>query len=46
MDRILSVTMYWKSVEQYFVVMFRFYPVCTFGKLINFELNTVRSEMI
>ena len=43
----LIVTVRWKAVEQlYFsVVLFvvQFYPVCDFGKLINFGLGTVRS---
>ena len=37
------------SVEQYFTVVlfvFQFYPVCTFGKFINFGLGTVRSERV
>ena len=45
MDR----NLYWKAVEQclYFnvvLVVFQFYPVCNFGKLINFGLGTVRCE--
>ena len=38
----LSVTIHWKTVEQYFTVMlsvFQFYPVCNFGKLINCRLG-------
>ena len=40
------MTIQWKAVEQYFTVMpfvFRFYPVCNFGKFIRFGLGTVRS---
>ena len=32
---------HWKAVEQYFtlvVFVFQFYPVCNFGKVINFGL--------
>ena len=42
---------HWKTVEQYITVVllvlfFQFYPVCNFGKLINFGLATVRSERV
>ena len=43
------MTIHWKSVEQcYSVVLFdfQFYPVCYFGKFINFTLGTVRSERV
>ena len=43
----LSVTVHWKAVEQYFTVVpfvFRFSPVCNFGKFVIFGLDTVRSE--
>ena len=36
-------------MEQYFTVMlfvFQFYPVCNFGKFINFGLGTVRGESV
>ena len=38
------MTIHWKAVEQYFtVVLFvSFYPLCNFGKLINFGLGTVK----
>ena len=43
------MTIHWKAVEQYFTVVmfvFQFYPVCNFGKFINFVLDTVRSERV
>ena len=43
------MTIHWKAVEQYLtVVLFvvQFYPVCNFGKCINFGLGTVGSERI
>ena len=42
-----GVTIHWKAVDQYFTVVlfvFQFYPVCNFGKFMNFELGTVRSD--
>ena len=42
-----SVTIHWKAVEQYFIVplfVLQIYPVCNFGKCINFGLATVKSE--
>ena len=40
------MTIHWKAVEQYLtVVLFVFqFPICKFGKFINFELVTVTSE--
>ena len=35
-------TIHWKAVEQYFTVVlfvFPFYPVCNFGKFINFNVQ-------
>ena len=43
------MTIHWKAVEQYFTVVllvFQFSPVLNFGKFINFELGTVRSERV
>ena len=43
------MTIHWKAVEQYFTVVlfaFKFYPVCNFGKFINFGLGTVRVERV
>ena len=43
------MTIHWDAVEQYFTVVlfvFHFYPVCKFGKVINFGLGTVRSERV
>ena len=40
---------YWKAVDKYFTVVpfvVQFYPVCNFGKFINFGLDTVRSERV
>ena len=47
MDRILSVTIHWKAVEQYFTVAlfgFQFYSLCQLETFINFGLGTVGSE--
>ena len=41
------MTLHWKAVEQYLTVVlfvFQFYPVCNFGKRLNFGLGTVKSE--
>ena len=41
------MTIDWKAFERYFTVVqfvFQFYPVCNFGKFMNFGLGTVRSE--
>ena len=38
------MTIHWKAVEQYFTVVlfvFQAYPVCNFGKFVDFGLNTV-----
>ena len=43
------MTIHLKAAEQYFtVVLFvsQIYPVCNFGKFINFGLSTVMSERI
>ena len=37
-----NVTIHWKAVEQYFIVVllgFQFYPVCNFEKFVNFGLK-------
>ena len=41
------MTIQWKAVKQYFTVVlfaFQLYPVCNFGKFINFGFGSVRSE--
>ena len=43
------MTIHWKAVEQYFtVVLFvsQFYPVCNFGKFIDFGFGNVKSERV
>ena len=43
------MTIHWKAVEQYFtelLFVFQFYPVCNFGKFVNFGLGTVRIERV
>ena len=43
------MTIHSKAVEKYFsevLFVFQFYPVCNFGKFINFGLGTVRSERV
>ena len=42
MDGTLKCAIHWKAVEQYFTN----YLACNFGKLINFGLSTVGSEII
>ena len=47
MDKALRCDYSMEAVEQYSTVVlfvFRFYPVCKFGKFINFGPGTVRSE--
>ena len=42
---IMSVTIHWKAVDQFFTMMlcvFQFHPVCNFEKFLNFGLGTVR----
>ena len=37
------MTIHWKAVKLYFTeVLFQFYLVCNFGRLISFGLDTVR----
>ena len=41
------MTIHCKAVKQYFMLfVFQFYPVCNFGKCINFGLGTVMSERV
>ena len=43
------MTIRWNAAEQYFTAVlfvFQFYPVCYFGKFLNFGLVTVRSERV
>ena len=43
------MTLHWKAEEQYFTAVlfaFQFYPVCHFGKCVNFGPGTVRSEWV
>ena len=43
------MTIRWKAVEQYFVLVlfvFQFCPGSNFGKFINFGLGTVRSKKL
>ena len=47
MKRTLKCDHLLESFEQYFTVLlyvFQFYPVCNFGKFINFGLSTARNE--
>ena len=40
---------HWKAVKQYLTVVlfvFKFHPVCNFGKFINFGLGIIRSKRI
>ena len=42
------MTIHWEAVELYFTVMLfvvHFFPVCNFGKMIDFGLRTVNSEI-
>ena len=41
------MTIHWKAVEHYFaMVLLSIYPVCNFGKFVNFGFGTVRSERV
>ena len=43
------LTIHWKAIEQYFagvLFVFRFSPVCYFGKFINIGLGAFRSERV
>ena len=43
------MTIHWKAVEMYFTVVmfvFQFYVVCFFGKIYQFGLGAVRSELV
>ena len=42
-------TIHWKAVEQCFILepfIFRFLPLCNFGKLINFALSGVKGLVL